>query len=218
MKKSLIVLTLLSTLLFPTFLLYGAGEEILPEENEAVAQELTELEEDSVERIIDDSTKISQNVYFDLRLERKPQTPFGNYVPYVLTVTPHLNSPRTQIIWNTPSTLESKPKHQDFVSLQEGQEYIFEGRIRPLRGGTYDFSISVISWQHDTNYTNSINDTIVFSENLVLQPVTSQYQLLNVLKFGLIAVAFIVVVILVLFLVRGVAPKAKDWLTPPDWK
>lgn len=170
---------------------------------------------DTEETEIDEYTRKSSNMYFDLTLERRPQTPFGNFVPYILTVTSHIDSPRTQILWNMPTTLEARPRHNEFVSLKKDQTYTFRGRVRPLRDGTYDFSVSTISWQHDTNYTNSISDTVTFDRNLVLQPVSSHYQILNILKFVAIAIVFIGICILSVIVVKKYTKKAKDWLTPP---
>jgi hypothetical protein len=240
-KTILIILAILTPLLFVTpTLAQNNFETIYPEEEsvevekDGTSEEDTENqqekelssedgiskeEDDEIidETVIDEFTKATTNRYFDLTLERKPQTPFGKYVPYELTITPHLDSPRTQILWNTPSTLESKPRHAEFVSLENGETYVFKGRVKPLRAGVVDFSVSVISWQHDTNYTNSITDTIVFNNNLVLQPVSTHYQLLNVLRFFLVALGFAGIVALVVIVVKKNAPKAKRWLTPPDW-
>lgn len=187
---------------------------------EPIPLETDELEDEeeaeSEETVVDEHTKKSSNLYFDLTLERGPQTPFGNYVPYTLTITPHIDSTRTQILWNMPATLESVPKHEEFVSMQSNQDYVFEGRVKPLREGTYDFSISVISWQHDTNYTNAISDTLVFNGNLVLQPVSSHYQLLNVLRYSGIAILFIAILVGTVIVVKKYTVKAKKWLTPPS--
>lgn len=172
-------------------------------------------QEEAEETIIDDFTRKSSNMYFDLILEQKPQTPFGNYIPYILTITPHIDSARTQILWNMPTTLEARPRHDDFVSLQKGETYTFRGRVKPLRGGTYDFSISVISWQHDTNFTNTISDTVRINRNLVLEPVSSQYQILNILRYVGFILLFVGISILAVKLVKKYMQKAKKWLTPP---
>jgi hypothetical protein len=174
-------------------------------------------DQERTETVIDDYTKLSENRYFDLTLERGPQTPFGQYVPYTLTIIPHLDSPKTQILWNMPATLEADPKHNEFISLKKDQTYVLEGRIKPLRGGAYDFSISVISWQYDTNYTNSVGDNVVFNDNLVFQPVSSHYQWMNVLKFALIFIGFAIVIVVAVTIVKKYTKKAKDWLTPPGW-
>ncbi len=219
MKKFSLILTILvtlfsSSLLLPSFL--NAQAELTSEETALISEE-TELESEVTEDIIDENTKSTKNRYFDLTLERKPQTPFGKNVPYILTITPHLDSPKTQILWNTPTTLQASSKHAEFVALESDQTYTFEGKIKPLRSGSYDFSISVISWQHDTNYTNSIKDNLVFDSNLVLQPVSSHYQTLNILRFVLTGLGFIGLVILTIIIVKKYTQKAKKWLTPPSW-
>ena len=192
-------------------------KEVIAKETDSILQENDLEEDESIEEVIDENTWSSTNRSFDLTLERKPQSPFGHNVPYILTVTPHLDSPRTQILWNTPTTLVANPKHREFVDLKRNQTYTFQGSIKPLKAGTYDFSISVISWQHDTNYTNTIKDNLTFNENFVLQPVSSHYQILNVIRYILIALAFIILVVLTIFIGRSYMQKAKKWLTPPDW-
>jgi hypothetical protein len=193
-----------------------AADDVTTTQEEAETDEVM-VDQGTTETVIDDHTTLSENRYFDLTLERGPQTPFGQYVPYTLTVTPHLDSPRTQILWNMPTTLEAYPKHKEFVSLEKDQTYVFEGRIKPLRGGIYDFSISVISWQYDTNYTNSVGDNVVFNDSLVFQPVSSYYNWMNVLKFGLLFVGFAVAIVVTVILVKKYTKKAKKWLTPPSW-
>lgn len=193
-----------------------AADDVTTTQEEAETDEVM-VDQGTTETVIDDHTTLSENRYFDLTLERGPQTPFGQYVPYTLTVTPHLDSSRTQILWNMPTTLEAYPKHKEFVSLEKDQTYVFEGRIKPLRGGIYDFSISVISWQYDTNYTNSVGDNVVFNDSLVFQPVSSYYNWMNVLKFGLLFVGFAVAIVVTVILVKKYTKKAKKWLTPPSW-
>jgi hypothetical protein len=218
MRKSLYLLTtffvILTTVLGlkPAF----AADDVTTTQEEAETDEVI-VDPGTTETVIDDHTTLSENRYFDLTLERGPQTPFGQYVPYTLTVTPHLDSSRTQILWNMPTTLEAYPKHKEFVSLEKDQTYVFEGRIKPLRGGIYDFSISVISWQYDTNYTNSVGDNVVFNDSLVFQPVSSYYNWMNVLKFGLLFVGFAVAIVVTVILVKKYTKKAKKWLTPPSW-
>ena len=215
-KTFYLLITLFLALITVLTLSPISANDDIPIEDIETAKEYEETDETSVDTIIDEYTKLSENRYFDLTLERGPQTPFGQYVPYTLTITPHLDSPKTQILWNMPTTIEAYPKHDEFVSLEKDQTYVFEGRIKPLRGGIYDFSISVISWQYDTNYTNSVGDNVVFSNNLVLQPVSSHYQWMNVLKFASIFVGFAIVIIVTVIVVNKYTKKAKTWLTPPS--
>jgi hypothetical protein len=215
--KKVLLLTILITLLTPFSIFAGEGYADIQENNQQVVQPPTSENEEDFEETtqIDENTKKVATKYFDLTLERRPQSAFGNHVPYVLTIKPHLDSPRTQILWNTPSTLEVNSRHAEFVDLEEGETYTFRVNIKPLRAGTYDFSASVISWQHDTNYTNSIDDTLTFDRSLVLQPVSSQYQIFNVLKIVIILILFIVVCIIAVRIVKRYMVKAKKWLTPP---
>ena len=218
MKKTLITLLFLS--LFSSNFLYAA-ESFPPDEvvmeTPAVTEVTNEAEDISDEETqIDENTKMVTNKYFDLTLERKPQSAFGKHIPYVLTVTPHLNSSRTQILWNVPTTLDVNPKHKEFVSLEDGQTYTFQANIKPLRGGTCDFSVSVISWQHNTNYTNSIHDSITLSNSLVLQPVSSQYTIMNIVKILGILTLFAIICIITVAVVKRYMVKAKKWLTPPS--
>ncbi len=218
MRKSLYYLITFFVILTTVLVLKPAfaADDVTTTQEEAKTDEVM-VDQGTTETVIDDHTTLSENRYFDLTLERGPQTPFGQYVPYTLTVTPHLDSSRTQILWNMPTTLEAYPKHKEFVSLEKDQTYVFEGRIKPLRGGIYDFSISVISWQYDTNYTNSVGDNVVFNDSLVFQPVSSYYNWMNVLKFGLFFVGFAIAVVVAVIVIKKYTKKAKKWLTPPSW-
>ena len=171
--------------------------------------------EESETTIIDEYTTEVSNRFFDLTLERRHQSAFGKHVPYILTITPHIDSRRTQILWNIPPGLEVRTRHSDFVNLRKGETYTFKANIVPIRSGTYDFSVSALAWEHDTNYTNAISDRIQFDSNLVLQPVSAQYQWMNVLKFALIFLAFGGVCFGVYKISMKYFPKFKEWITPP---
>ena len=75
--------------------------------------------------------------------------------------------------------------------------------------------MNVISWQHDTNYMNGVNDLIVFDKSFVLQPVSTSYTLTNVLKYILILLAFILAVFTIIKLGKKYSKRIKLWLTPP---
>ena len=208
MKKILIALLFLSSLF--SSVLFAAGDVVLKEDTnmETISAQKEEVQ-------IDENTKQVSNKYFDLILEKKLQSPLGNYVPYVLTIKPHINSSKTQILWNVPNTLGVTTKHEEFVNLVDGEEYTFKANIKPLREGSYDFSVSVISWQYDTNYTNSIDDNVTFNKGLVLQPTSSQYKILNIMKYLVILFVFVILCILAVAVVKKNMIKAKKWLTPP---
>lgn len=161
-------------------------------------------------------TKITAtNKYFDLVLIRKNQSGFNKAVPYELYITPHLDSPKTQIRWFVPSTLGAKPRHKEFLEMKEEQTYKVKADIFAKKGGTYEVAVNVISWQHDTNYMNGVNDSIVFDKSFVLQPVTTSYTLTNVLKYLLILLAFILAVFTIIKLGKKYSKRIKLWLTPP---
>jgi hypothetical protein len=165
--------------------------------------------------VIDENTTEVSNRFFDLTLERKPQSGFTKAVPYILTVTPHINSRRTQIIWTIPQLLEVDPKHDEFVSLVKGETYTFNANIKAKRSGTYNFTVSTIAWEHATNYTNAVSDTIEFDRDLVLQPVSQEYKISNILKHVLIVLSIIAICALIFLAFSKIIPKIKDWLTPP---
>ena len=127
-----------------------------------------------------------------------------------------MDSPKTEILWSYPATLDVKPKHNRFIKMKEGEVYSVKAVVKPKNKGTYNISVSVISWQHDTNYTNSVGDSLTFDRNLVLQPISSEYMLTNILMvIGIIIILGIGIFLLMKFSKKG-AEKAKKWLTPPN--
>ncbi len=218
MKKQLVltyIFVLLLSLVQPLNTAFADGGEETTEITET--EETTTVEEDVEEEItvIDDNQTKVTTKYFDLLLIKKSQSAFGGYVPYELQITPHLNSEKTQILWYAPSTMKVTPKHKEFINMKEGVTYTVKANVKALREGTYEITASVIAWKYDTNYTNTIHDTLVFNSSLLSQPVSTQYVLLTIVKFILIVAIFAVVCILIVKLSKKYSRKAKDWLTPP---
>lgn len=99
--------------------------------------------------------------------------------------------------------------------MQEGKTYTVKANIKPLREGTYEITASVISWQHDTNYANTINDTLTFDESLVLQPSSTRYKVMSVVKYIILVLAIIAACFGIAKLIKKFMPKIKEWFTPP---
>ena len=164
---------------------------------------------------IDSSTTKATNKYFDLILSEGIQSPVDKSITYKLTIIPHLTAEKTQILWDSSSTIKITPKHPEFVSVVDGEEYTYKAKIKPTVGGTYKINVSVIAWQYDTNYTNTVSNSLVLNNVLVSQPITPEYTILVVIS--------ILVILGVLGLViwggiegsKLVLKRTKTWLTPP---
>ena len=188
MKKMLIVLQILLILLIPSFKVFAQEEEVV--------------------------TKTSTQ-YFDLSITRGIQSAWNNSVVYTITITPKIDSEKTQILWDAPTALKITPRHNEFVNLMRDQSYTFKANVKPQRSGSYEVSVNVISWQHDVNYTNSVSDIITFDSNLHVTPQDQNY------IYGVI-VKYLVVAILIgllgwaitIFSKKGIE-SLKKWLTPP---
>ncbi|MBP8979078.1 hypothetical protein KBG23_01185 [Candidatus Dojkabacteria bacterium] len=178
------------------------------------AQEIEESESvnDNVEEKVVDSKTITKS--FELNLINAGQSPLTKKVTYILEITPLIDSPKTQIVWNIPSTLKVYPQHKEFLSMQEGVTYSVKATIKPLKDGHHNLSVSTISWQHDTNYTNSVATDIYFDTSLVTQPVTKEYKIKQIVLAIFVVLVFAGLIIGIIFLVKKYAKKAKEWLTP----
>lgn len=153
--------------------------------------------------------------YFDLKLEHSPQSPLGKTVTFTLYVKPLMDSPKTEILWSSSEALTLMPRHSRFIAMQEGETYVLKGVLKPKSGGTFNIGASVISWQHDTNYTNSVNKTVTFDRSLVLQPVSTEYTTSLVLVIIGILLIIGVGIFFIVKLAKKGSEKAKKWLTPP---
>lgn len=209
MKKK-ILLTLLSIFLLPISVYADNGQDVTVDPNTA--------EQESEPVVVEDNNQnsvISTNQFFELKLIRGTQNPLTKGIPYTLYITPKIDSEKTQIQWEVPSTLVAKPSHKEFVNLKNGQTYTYRANILPQREGTYDVTVNVIAWQYNVNYTNSVSSTIKLSKGLVVQPVDSGYTitllLIIVLGLALIGAA-------IFFIYKSsdkIMKKIKIWLTPP---
>jgi hypothetical protein len=208
MKKIISILILLAALLSSSYSLVNAQEA-------ATTTEDTTSGNYTLETTVDENTTRATNKYFDLTLSEGLQSPLDKSITYTLTILPHIDSSKTQIIWDSSSTIKITPHHKEFVSVSKDVESTYKATIKPTVSGEYKITASVVAWQYDTNYTNTVNNSLTLSNSLVSQPITPQYTILVVIE------------ILVLIGISGLAiwggielskkfiKKTKVWLTPP---
>ncbi len=222
MKKeiSITLLFLALTLVYPMLSFADGYPQQTTEETQTTETETTQTtttisNTDKEVTIIDENQTKVTTKFFDLLLIRKNQSAIFGYVPYELQITPHLDSSKTQILWYVPTTLTVSPKHNEFISMEGGKTYTVRANIKPLREGSYEITASVISWQHDTNYANTINDTLTFDESLVLQPSSTQYKVMSVVKYILLVIAIIGACFGISKIIKKFMPQIRQWFTPP---
>mgnify|MGYP003587033450 CR=1 FL=1 len=197
--------------LFTTLLFVG----VVPA---AYAQEATAEDssgEYTLQTEVDENTNMATNKYFDLTLSEGVQSPLNKNITYTLTVVPHLSSSKVQIIWDSSSTIKITPKHNEFVSMTDGEEYTFKATVRPTASGTYKVNASVIAWQYDTNFTNTVNNSLTLDTGLVSQPVTIEYIILIVIEFLIIIATAALAIWGGIEGSKKLLKKTKSWLTPP---
>ena len=195
MKKIFVALFALTILITPVF----------------AQQELTNTEIE----IEETQATTSTDQYFVLELKKGTQNPITKKIPFTIYITPNINSSKTQILWDVPSVFNIEKKHKEFVSLTKGQTYSFSASLTPNKSGLYEVSVNVISWQTDSNKSNSANYNIAIDKSLTVQPVDTMYYIYILLFIlGIIGVS----ILLFLLIKKGatiLAKKAKTWLTPP---
>lgn len=199
-------------LLFVTFFLLSTiGSSIY-------AQETTSEDstgEYTLQTEVDQNTSMATNKYFDLTLSEGIQSPLNKNITYTLTIVPHLTSSKVQIIWDSSSTIKITPKHAEFVNVTDGGEYTYKAVIDPSASGTYKVNVSVIAWQYDTNYTNTVSNSLTLSSGLVSQPVTIEYIILVVIEVLIILATAGLAIWGGIEISRKLLKKTKNWLTPP---
>ena len=162
----------------------------------------------------EDPTQASTK-YFDLSITRGLQSAWNNSVKYTITITPKIDSERTQILWDAPTAIEITPRHNEFVNLTRGQTYTLNAIVKPERSGNYEISVNVISWQHDTNYTNSVTDLIAFDNNLHITPQDGNYIYRVIIKYIIILILIGLITWGIAFFTKRGLKSLKKWLTPP---
>lgn len=156
------------------------------------------------------------NKYFDLTLTQDLQSPLDKSIVYTLTVVPHIDSSKVQMLWNSStSTINITPKTNGFVSMTAEQTYTYKATVKPTAKGTFTISVSVIAWQYDTNYTNNIQSTLVLNSQLVSQPIGTAYLILSIVEVLVIIGLIILIILAIKKFAKRYQKAAKDWLTPP---
>lgn len=173
-------------------------------------------QETSTETQINENTTKTTNKYFDLTLTEGLQSPLDKSITYTLVIVPHIDSSKTQIIWDTSSTIKITPRHAEFVNLVQNQQYTYKATVKPTTSGTYNINVTVIAWQYDTNYTNTVNNSLTLSKGLVSLPITPEYTILVVIEI----LVFLGISALAIFggieIAKKYIKKTKVWLTPPS--
>jgi hypothetical protein len=163
----------------------------------------------------EDSNISTSTQYFEINMVQDGQSAWNKAVIYTIYVTPKIDSKRTQILWDAPTSIDVNPRHKEFLDMYRGETYSFKAAFKPSKPGSYEISVNLIAWQHDTNYTNSVSDIVTFNQDLLAVPVEASY------TYGLIAKYLIILLLIagsvwvgVIFGKKGVK-KLKKWLTPP---
>lgn len=195
------------------FTMFIFSSSILAQESDTIDTNLEN--EQQVENIVDDKTIRTSSPYFELEFVRGAQNPLTQKIPLKVTITPKINSSRTQILWNVPTVFEVNTNHPEFVSMNKGQTYTYTASIKPIKEGPYSISVNVISWQADSNKSNSADLSITINKSLIVTPIDAMYYI-YILVYVLIAVG--IVALLVFLISKGiktVVKRAKIWFTPP---
>lgn len=212
MKKLQVILTILIIVLSSSLSYADTSSETDITIDEQTAEQESEpiITEDEAKNSV-----TSTNNFFELELVRGTQNPLNKYIPYTVYITPKIDSEKTQIKWEVPSTLIAKASHKEFVNLKKDQTYTFRANIDPQKKGTYEVTVSVIAWQYDVNYTNSVSSTVVLSDSLTVQPTDSAY-IVSILLIVVVGLALFGGMIFFLYKSSGkIMNRIKVWLTPP---
>lgn len=112
---------------------------------------------------------------FPVNVYTQGQSAWDKSVPIYVQFTATKTSQTVQINWDAPSGVQIISKYPKFISVVAGQTYTYKAKIVPEVGGTYNIAANVILWESKTNYTSSSNTTIVFQDNLLTDPVATEY-------------------------------------------
>jgi hypothetical protein len=154
--------------------------------------------------------------YFNISVLREGQSALNKSVKYTIYVTPKIDSPETQILWDAPTAIDINPKHKEFVDMYRGETYSFIARVKASKAGTYEISVNLIAWQHDTNYTNSVSDIVTFNEDLLAIPIAPGYTYGQIAKYLIIALLIGGAAWGVIIYSKKGAKIFKRWITPPN--
>ncbi|MDD2270073.1 MAG: hypothetical protein PHG60_00585 [Candidatus Dojkabacteria bacterium] len=163
-----------------------------------------------------EQTASATTKYFNITMLRGEQSAWDKSVTYELIVTPKIDSPRTQILWDAPTNIKINPKHKEFIDMYNGETYTFKSKVKTDQSGNYEINVNLIAWQHDTNYANSVSDIITFNEDLLAMPIAENYTYSLIGKYLVIALLLGLVIWGGVILSKKGVESMKKWLTPPN--
>ncbi len=178
----------------------------------ALAQQSDNIENDLV---IDTNTSETSSQYFNIELKKGVQNPITKKIPFKIVITPKINSSKTQILWNVPTVFTVTKNHSEFVSLIRDQTYTYSALLKPNKEGSYNISVNVVSWQTDSNKSNSADTNITLNKSLIVSPIETMYIVYILLIVLLVAGIAALIIFLLSKGIKLLVKKAKVWFTPP---
>lgn len=178
----------------------------------ALAQQSDNIENDLV---IDTNTSETSSQYFNIELKKGVQNPITKKIPFKIVITPKINSSKTQILWNVPTVFTVTKNHSEFVSLIRDQTYTYSALLKPNKEGSYNISVNVVSWQTDSNKSNSADTNITLNKSLIVSPIETMYIVYIFLIVLLVAGIATLIIFLLSKGIKLLVKKAKIWFTPP---
>ncbi|MCB9790585.1 hypothetical protein H6764_01030 [Candidatus Nomurabacteria bacterium] len=156
------------------------------------------------------------SMVFDIKIDVGTQSPWNKKVPVTLTITPNLDSNRTEVSWDVPYGVEIVDKNQNFFSAGKGEAFKRKAYVFPGKPGTYTITANVTNWGYGSNYTSSENITLTFGTNLVTDPETSSYTIASIIRYTVILLIFASIIAGTYFGFRKFKQPIKAWFKPPQ--
>ncbi|MEA3357579.1 MAG: hypothetical protein U9Q67_04035 [Patescibacteria group bacterium] len=90
-------------------------------------------------------------------------------------ITPSIDSSNAQVVWDLPRGLSTSDDIEQWFEMNSDEQQTFTINVKPENSGTYKIVVDVTAWRYDTNYVSSDQLNLEINNDLLLSPVTEEY-------------------------------------------
>jgi len=163
---------------------------------------------------IDPNAEVSNT--FNISVNVGAQSAWSKKVPLEITVTSTQDTDRAEIRIDSRTGLEVFQSYEQYVPLKAGVPTVFRPKIRSLSPGTYNITVNAVDWNYGRNYSSSESITLTFDDDQILSPKQASYRASNVTRILVLALVWIIVLGISVFLLIKLFRFLQEWLKPPQ--
>jgi len=164
--------------------------------------------------LINLSSNVSAQNEYEVDIEVGTQNIITKNIPVKVKFKPTINSNNTEVKYDYGYGIEIVNQFENYFKTSKDEVYTVNSTIKPVEAGNYNITVTVTSWNVESNLSSSTSTSIAFNESLVVTPAQPQYTM-NMMILMIVGILLLVGLGYLAF--RGskvVSKRFREWIKP----